>query len=144
MVESCRGDRLEENPGASLGVLLGALVKHGRNKLTLLPSKSLLVLCPWIAQVLAMALNKSGHPFVTLWGEPMLPGYPPDRIFVHLQADDDAPAIPSEQMEALHLAGQPTIQLAVRDRYELGAEMFRWEIAATVAALVLGGLEAGG
>jgi len=140
MVESCRGDRLEENPGASLGVLLGALAKHGRNKLTLLPSKSLLPLCPWIAQVLATATTKIGQPIVTLWGEPMLPSYPPDRIFVHLQADDDVPAIPSEQMEALHIAGQPYMQIAVHDRYELGAEIFRWEIAATVAALVLAGM----
>jgi RpiB/LacA/LacB family sugar-phosphate isomerase len=140
MVESCRGDRLEDNPGASLGVLLGALVKHGRNQLTLLPSKSLLPLCPWIAQVLGGATNTGGQPIVTLWGEPMLQNYPPNRIFVHLQADDDAPAIPSEQIEALHLAGQPYIQIAVRDRYELGAEIFRWEIAATVAALVLAGM----
>ena len=138
MVESCRGDRLEENPGASLGVLLGALAKHGRNKLTLLPSKSLLPLGPWIAQVLALATGRRGKHITTLWNEPVLPSYPPDRIFVHLQADDDAPAIPSEQMETLHIAGQPYIQIAVRDRYELGAEIFRWEIAATVAALVLG------
>lgn len=140
MVESCRGDRLEENPGVSLGVLLGALVKHGRNKLTLLPSKSLLPLGPWIAQVLATAMSKCDQPVVTLWNEALLPSYPPDRIFVHLQADDDAPAIPSEQIETLHIAGQPYIQIAVRDRYEFGAEIFRWEIAATVAALVLAGM----
>jgi RpiB/LacA/LacB family sugar-phosphate isomerase len=140
MVESCRGDRLEDNPGVSLGVLLGALVKHGRNKLTLLPSKSLLPLGPWIAQVLATAMSKSDQPVVTLWDAPLLPSYPPDRIFVHLQADDDAPAIPSEQIEALHIAGQPYIQIAVRDRHEFGAEIFRWEIAATVAALVLAGM----
>jgi len=138
MVEACRGDRLEDNPGASLGVLLGALAKHGRNKLTLLPSKSLLPLCPWIAQVLAAAIGNGERRITSLWGEPVLPSYPPDRIFVHLQAEDDAPAIPSEQMEKLHIAGQPYIQIAVRDRYELGAELFRWAIAATVAALVLG------
>jgi hypothetical protein len=68
-----------------------------------------------------------------------LPSYPPDRIFVHLQADDDAPAVPSEQMEALHIAGQPYIQIGVRDSYELAGELYRWEMAATVAALVLGG-----
>jgi RpiB/LacA/LacB family sugar-phosphate isomerase len=140
MVESCRGDRLEENPGASLGVLLGALVKHGRNKLILLPSKSLRPLGPWIAQVLATATSKSDQPLVTLGDVPLLPSYPPDRIFVHLQADDDTLAIPSEQIEALHNAGQPYIQIAVRDRYELGAEIFRWEIAATVATLVLAGM----
>ena len=139
MVESCRGDRIEDNPGASLGVLLGALAKHGRNKLTLLPSKSLLPFGPWIARVLAHAtMGRGDRHIVTFWNEPVLPSYPSDRIFVHLQADEDAPAIPSEQMETLHIAGQPYIQIAVHDRYELGAEIFRWEIAATVAALVLG------
>lgn len=138
MVDACRGDRIEENPGVSLGVLLGALAKHGRNNLTLLPSKSLRPFGPWIAQLLSIATGKSDHPIVTSWGKSLLPSYPPDRIFVHLQADDDAPAIPSEQMEALHLAGQPYFQIAVHDRYELGAELFRWEIAATVAAMVLG------
>ena len=138
MVEACRERRLEDNPGASLGVLLGALAKHGRNTLTLLPSKSLRPFCPWIAQVLAAATGKSERRIITVWGDPVLPSYPPDRIFVHLQAEDDAPAIPSEQMETLHIAGQPYIQIAVRDRYELGAELFRWAFAATVAAMVLG------
>lgn len=138
MVESCRGARLEDNPGASLGVLLGALAKHGRNTLTLLPSKSLRPFCPWIEQVLSAATGKSDRRIITAWGKPVLPSYPPDRIFVHLQAADDAPAIPSEQMETLHIAGQPYIQIAVRDRYELGAELFRWAFAATVAAMVLG------
>ncbi len=138
MVEACRSDRFEDNPGASLGILLGAMAKHGRYKLTLLASKSLLSLGPWIAQVLACATGKSARRIVTLLGETLQPSYPPDRIFVHLQADDDAPAIPSEQMEALHIAGQPYIQIGVHDRHELGAEIFRWEIAATVAALVLG------
>ncbi len=138
MIESCRGDRLEDNPGASLGVLIGSLAKHGRNKLTLLPSKSLRPLAPWIARVLSLATGRNANRVLTTWGEPLLPSYPPDRIFVHLQADDDSPAIPSQQMEALHLAGQPYIQIVVRDRYEMGAEVFRWEIAATTAALVLG------
>jgi len=138
MVEACRADRLEDNPGASLGVLLGAMAKHGRTKLTLLPSKFLRPLGPWIARALSLTTGSSDRAIVTLWSEPLLKNYPPDRIFVHLQADDDAPAIPAEQMEELHIAGQPYIQIAVRDRYELGAEIFRWEIAATIAALVMG------
>ena len=138
MVEACRVDRLEDNPGANLGIILGAMAKHGRRKLTLLASKSLLSLGPWIAQVLSSATGESERRIVTLWGEPLFPSYPPDRIFVHLQADDDAHAVPSEHMEALHIAGQPYIQIAVRDRYGLAGELYRWEIAATVAALVLG------
>jgi hypothetical protein len=38
MVESCRGARLEDNPGVNLGILLGAMAKHDRFKLTLLVS----------------------------------------------------------------------------------------------------------
>jgi RpiB/LacA/LacB family sugar-phosphate isomerase len=137
-VEACRKERLEDNPGANLGVLLGAMAKHGRSKLTLLASKSLLSLGPWIAQVLSSATGANYRRIVTLWDEPLLPSYPPDRIFVHLQAEDDPPAVLSDRMEALHLAGQPYIQITLHDRYELAGELFRWEFAATIAALVLG------
>jgi hypothetical protein len=138
MVESCRGARLENNPGVNLGILLGAMAKHGRFKLTLLVSKSLLAMGPWIAELLPVATSGSERHIITLWGEPLQPSYPPDRLFVHLQAESDAPAVPLAQMEALHTAGQPYIQIAVHDKYELAGEIYRWEIAATVAALVLG------
>ena len=138
MVESCRGARLEDNPGVNLGILLGAMAKHGRFKLTLLVSKSLLAMGPWIAELLSVATSGSERHIITLWGEPLQPSYPPDRLFVHLQAESDAPAVPLAQMEALHTAGQPYIQIAVHDKYELAGEIYRWEIAATVAALVLG------
>jgi hypothetical protein len=93
---------------------------------------------PWIAELLSVATSGSERRIITLWGEPLQPSYPPDRLFVHLQAESDTPAVPLAQMEALHIAGQPYIQIAVRDMYELASEIYRWEIAATVAALVLG------
>jgi ribose 5-phosphate isomerase B len=55
MVDACRGERLEANPGVSLGVLLGAMAKHGRNQVTMLASSSLQPLRTWIAQLLASA-----------------------------------------------------------------------------------------
>lgn len=139
MAESCRNPRLEDNPGASLGVLLGAMAKHGRNKLTLLLSKSFLPLGPWIARLLAIANQKSSVDIVTSHGEPVLPSYPPDRLFVHMQTIGEAPAASREQMEALHSAGQPYIQILMVNRQELAAEIYRWQMAATVAALVMGG-----
>jgi RpiB/LacA/LacB family sugar-phosphate isomerase len=138
MADACRTNKLEDNPGASLGILLGAMAKHGRHKLTLLLSKSLLPLGTWIAQVLTAATRGGVTSIVTTWGEPLLSSYPPDRIFVHVQADGEAPAATPEQMEALHGAGQPYIQIGVADRHELTAEIFRWQMAATVAGLVMG------
>lgn len=138
MAEACRGDQLENNPGASLGVLLGAMAKHGRNKLTILASQSLLPLGPWISQLLSASTGKHGRGIVPVAGEPVLGRYPPDRVFVLLQAANESPAISTEQQEALHLAGHPFIQIGLRDKYDLAAEIFRWEMSATIAAVVLG------
>jgi len=57
---------------------------------------------------------------------------------VHLQAADDPPAIAPEAMEALHIAGQPYIQIGLENRLEIAAEIFRWQVAASVAAIALG------
>lgn len=138
MAEACHGPRLEDNPGASLGILLGAMAKHGRRKLTLLASKSLEPLVPWVAHLLAQATLDGQRGISVLGGESLKASYLADRIFVHLQASEDPLAIPQESMEALHIAGQPYIQIAVADKLDLGAEIFRWQIAATAAALVLG------
>ena len=137
MCDACRRERLEDNPGASLGVLLGSMAKHGRHKLTLLLSKSWQPLGAWIAQLLAAATRHGPRTIVTSRDEPLLPSYPPDRIFVHVQADGESPAATPEQMETLHGTGQPYIQIAVSDRLELAAEIFRWQMAATIAAVVM-------
>lgn len=137
MAESCRADRLDTNPGVSLGMLIGALAKHGRNKLTLLLSKSVAALGPWIADVMARAPGAAPGRVQTLWNEPLQLSYPPDRTFVHVQAADDIPAIAPHAMEALHMAGQPYIQIAIQDKHDLPAELVRWQVAATVAALVI-------
>jgi glucose-6-phosphate isomerase len=136
MAESCRAERLDTNPGISLGLLIGALAKHGRNKLTLLLSKSLRPVGSWIADIIACATGADPRRITTVWDEPLQPSYPPNRIFVQIQAADDVPAIPPNAMEALHFAGQPYIQITVQDKYELSGEIYRWQVAATVAALV--------
>jgi RpiB/LacA/LacB family sugar-phosphate isomerase len=137
MSDACRSERLEDNPGASLGVLLGAMAKHGRHKVTLLASKSLEPLVGWISQLLSTATRSHGRGIVVCSGEPLQTSYPPDRVFVHLQAADDPPAIAAEAMETLHIGGQPYIQIPVADKFEIAAEIFRWQMAAVVAALAM-------
>ncbi len=138
MADGCRGDRLEENPGVSLGVLLGAMAKHGRSKVTLIASQSLGLLPPWIARVLTRASRGGVARLLPVIDESLLPRYPPDRVFVHLLAEADAPALAAEPMEALHIAGHPYIQISVHERHDLLAEMYRWQVAAMVVALLLG------
>jgi RpiB/LacA/LacB family sugar-phosphate isomerase len=138
MAEACQGQRLEDNPGASLGVLLGSMSKHGRSKLTVLASRSLEPLVQWISALISQTARQQGPGISILSGAPSQASYPPDRIFVHFQFPDDPSAIAQESMEALHIAGHPYIQIVVADRLELAAEIFRWQVAAVVAALVLG------
>jgi len=138
MADACRAQRLEDNPGASLGILLGSMAKHGRYKLTVLASKSFEPMVQWISLLLTRATGEPGRGIMVSSGESLQPSYPADRIFVHLQTPEDPLAIPQESMEALHIAGQPYIQIIAADKLELAAEIFRWQVAATVAALVLG------
>jgi RpiB/LacA/LacB family sugar-phosphate isomerase len=138
MAEACQGQRLEDNPGASLGVLLGSMGKHGRSKLTVLASRSLEPLVKWISALILQTTPRDGRGITVLGVDSLQPSYPPDRIFVQLQVPGDPSAIAQESMEALHIAGQPYIQIVVADKLELAAEIFRWQVAAVVAALVLG------
>src|SRR3546814_4693179 len=38
----------------------------------------------------------------------------------------------------LERAGQPVVRIALSDRYQLGQEFFRWEVAVAVAGAVIG------
>ncbi|MCP4513865.1 MAG: hypothetical protein GY824_01370, partial [Delftia sp.] len=62
--------------------------------------------------------------------------YGDDRLFVHLQLDgDDTHAA---AIQALQEAGYPLVRLRLRDRYDLGAQFFVWELATAVAGHRLG------
>lgn len=138
MADACRTDRLDANPGISLGVLLGSMAKHGRNHVILLASKSLRPLSTWIGQLLSAATRTGRAEILVGTGDENLASNPPNRVFVQVQADDDPPAMAQEQMESLHIAGHPFLQIAVHDKFDILAEMYRWAVAAMVAALMLG------
>jgi transaldolase / glucose-6-phosphate isomerase len=77
---------------------------------------------------------------VPVVGEPLGPpeAYGNDRFFAALLlAGDDVSAI-EELLEALERAGHPTARFRLADRYDLAAEMFRWEVATAAAGVVLG------
>jgi transaldolase/glucose-6-phosphate isomerase len=77
MADACRTDRLDANPGISLGVLLGSMAKHGRNHVILLASKSLRPMSTWIGQLLSAATlrleqderKSSSGPGMRIWPE---------------------------------------------------------------------------
>jgi hypothetical protein len=57
-------------------------------------------------------------------------------LFVHLALPGDHSA--DAALAALKAAGQPVVRIDLRDPYDLGGEIFRWEMATAIAGWKLG------
>jgi len=146
MAQLCRsGMDAAANPGLRLGAALGELARAGRDKLTFVASHSLESFPDWIEQLVAESTGKTilaggeRRGIVPVVGEPLGPpeAYGEDRFFAALLlAGDDVSAI-EPRLRALEDAGHPVARLRLADRFGLGAEMFRWEMATAAAGAVL-------
>ncbi len=140
MADACRVQAPpENNPGVFLGAVMGMLAQTGRDKVTVIASPSVQSFGLWAEQLLAESTGKEGTGVVPITDEPLLPpkSYGSDRLFVYLRLKGDRNGTLDRQTHALRRAGQPVLQLGLRDRYDLGAEFFRWEFATAVAGHLL-------
>ena len=128
-----------ENPGAWLGVVMGVLAQQGRDKLTVLTSPAISSFGLWVEQLIAESTGKEGLGIVPVAGEPLASPnhYGDDRLFVYLRLDGDDNDETDDAIEAIESSGQPVVRLDLRDKYDLGAEFFRWELATAVAGAIL-------
>ena len=131
---------VQDNPGTWLGAAMGALALHGRDKLTLITSPSISSLESWIEQLIAESTGKEGRGIIPVAGEPSLDSasYGNDRLFVYLRLEGDENSSSDAAVAEVKSLGWPVVGLGLRDRYDLGAEFFRWEFATAVAGSVLG------
>jgi transaldolase/glucose-6-phosphate isomerase len=123
-----------------LGTGLGVLAQHGRDKVTLITSPTLRDFGAWVEQLLAESTGKEGKALIPLAQEPIGPPevYGQDRLFVYLRLETDPDAAQDAAVQALEAAGQPVVRLTLAEPYQLGAEMFRWEVATAVAGAIMG------
>ena len=139
MVETCGNEvGVRGNPAVQLGAVLAGLARAGRDKATLVFSEKIRSLGPWIEQLLAESLGKDGTGIVPVVDEPLgAPTvYGDDRVFVALVLEGDDSHDPG--LAKLADAGHPVLRLVLRDAMDVGAEFFRWELAAATAGAVLG------
>jgi glucose-6-phosphate isomerase len=125
----------QQNPAAFLGAVMGILGPAGRDKVTLISSPKIQSFGLWVEQLLAESTGKEGKGLIPVAQEPMAPAstYGQDRLFVALRLDGDANADLDRHVAALKRARQPVVQFRWRDRFDLGAEFFRWELATAIA-----------
>ena len=127
---------IEESAGFRLGALLGAAERAGRDKLTLRAPAALAPLGAWIEQLVAESTGKDGRGILPVDGEPAIDvdRYRADRVFaVHRLG-----AEPADGADELGDAGHPVAECVLDSLDELGALMYRWEIATAVAGAVIG------
>ena len=140
MVQACH-PRVppKKNPGAVLGAVLGTLAKAGRDKLTLIASPEISGMGAWLEQLLAESTGKDGRGLIPVDGEPVGPPgiYGKDRLFLHLRWDSSRDREQEQAVRDLKRSGHSVIQISMADRYDLGQEVFRWEMATAVAGSLL-------
>ena len=137
MVDACRDYDPAENPGAPLGLILGACHAHGRDKLTIFTSPEIHDLGAWLEQLVAESTGKKGVAIIPVDREPMQPpaSYGNDRVFAFLSVKGDARF--DEQREDLEAAGHPCVKVELDSIDNLGQEFFRWEFATAVAGSIM-------
>jgi transaldolase/glucose-6-phosphate isomerase len=141
MMEACAATvPAAENPGVILGAILGTLHNAGRNKVTIITSPAIYDLGAWLEQLLAESTGKQGKGLIPVdrerLGSPEV--YGNDRVFAYLRLAGNADSQQDAQITALRKAGQPVVTIDVADKYDLGQEFFRWEIATAVAGSIIG------
>jgi glucose-6-phosphate isomerase len=125
------------NPAASLGLLLGAAARQGRDKLTLLLPPALEPFGLWVEQLIAESTGKKGAGIVPIAGETAgsLAQYGHDRVFVEVRQPGETGR--PRDLDGLESAGHPTATIDWHQPLALGAEFVRWEIATAIAGALL-------
>lgn len=136
MAESCKNDDPDENPGALLGLILGVCHKQSRDKLTIFTSPEIYDIGAWLEQLIAESTGKNDVAIIPVDREPVQPAvsYGSDRVFVYVKLAGSADTV---DLSALYSAGHPVIQIEIEDKYDIGAEFFRWEFATAIAGSVM-------
>ncbi|HXA64571.1 MAG TPA: bifunctional transaldolase/phosoglucose isomerase [Bryobacteraceae bacterium] len=131
---------VEKNPGVLLGLILGIAAKNKRDKVTLIASPGISDFGAWLEQLLAESTGKDGKGLIPVdreaLGAPEV--YGNDRVFAYIRLENGADVAQDKAVDAIAKAGHPVIRIALADTYNLGQEMFRWEIATAVAGSVIG------
>jgi len=133
-------DHSSSNSGLWLGLAMGELALHRRDKLTFVVDDPLGSFGLWVEQLIAESTGKEGRGILPIAAEPVgEPGvYGDDRVFVHLRQKDAAGAGYAGEIAELAKAGHPTFTLTGEGPEDLGRIFFFSEFATAVAGWVLG------
>ena len=130
----------DANAAVELGALMGINQRYGKDKVTFVLSKSISAFGYWVEQLIAESTGKEGVGLVPIESEELgRPNvYCDDRVFVNIYTNADDNEKTEKKLDALKKAGHPVVNIEIKDKYALGAEFLRWEIATATAGKVIG------
>ncbi|HPD56489.1 MAG TPA: hypothetical protein P5294_04560 [Smithellaceae bacterium] len=125
-----------DHTAVMLGAALGALAYQGCDKLTLYLPARWEAFGDWLEQLIAESTGKNGRGIIPVLAEPDadVSCYAQDRVFVFLQNENDI----SSRVKDLSAAGHPVVTVKIKTEYDLGTQMYIWEMATAAAAYFLG------
>ncbi len=126
---------VEHHLGAQLGSLLAVAAQSGRDKVTFVIEDNLAALGSWLEQLIAESTGKQGRGMLPVVGEDTSSPDPDHRIYVFIGSAD---FLAGQESAANKSAAVPAVWLLVEEPEDLGAQVFLWEFATTVAGVVLG------
>jgi transaldolase/glucose-6-phosphate isomerase len=137
--ECAHFEQTTTNPGLWLGLAVGELARHGRDKLTFVVGDPVASFGLWVEQLVAESTGKQARGILPVADEPLLgpESYGPDRVFVHLRDPERVDDATDARVEALGKGGHPTFTLTVNGSEDLGRMFFLAEFATAVAGWVL-------
>jgi transaldolase/glucose-6-phosphate isomerase len=121
----------DDRASAWLGAVMGEGALAGRDKLTFVLPPAIAAFGDWVEQLVAESTGKEGTGIIPVPGEDLGPPevYGADRLFVALGDDP--------RLGPLREAGHPVVTLPAPGLRDLGAQIFRFELATAVAGHVL-------
>jgi transaldolase/glucose-6-phosphate isomerase len=141
MVKACGASAAaDSNPGVILGNILGVAANHGRDKLTIIASPGIFDLGAWLEQLIAESTGKIGKGIIPVDRERLAKpaAYGNDRVFAYLRLASKPSKAQDAAVASLEKAGHPVVRITLPNIYNLGQEIFRWEIATAVAGSIIG------
>jgi transaldolase/glucose-6-phosphate isomerase len=135
----CRhDDHSSSNSGLWLGIAMGELAMHRRDKLTFVVEEPISSFGLWVEQLIAESTGKEGKGTLPVADEPLgaPESYGDDRVFVYLRDKDGGQL--EARMTELAQAGHPVFTLYAEGPEDLGRIFFFAEFATAVAGWVLG------
>jgi transaldolase/glucose-6-phosphate isomerase len=137
--ELCRKAPGSGNPAAELAAFLTAAATTGNDKLLLIGSPTLQASTYRIAQLVGASISKGGQGLIPVCGG--LPGSAEGSlkgsvaVTLRWRGEDDSEVRSAEAI--LRQYNTPMVSISIDTPEDLGAEMFKWEIATALACSLL-------